>query len=147
MCMKIDCVFSGGGVKAFAYIGALDAMKENGLILERVAGTSAGALMASLIAAGFNTGELKEEVQKTNLRDLLDPPKWSKFVPFSKWLRIYFKMGMYKGDALENWVSGLLRKKGVSTFADLTSDHLKIIVSDISLKKLVVIPDDLERVY
>lgn len=145
--MNIDCVFSGGGIKAFAYIGALEAMEENEFTLERVAGTSAGALVASLVAAGFKPWELRREVEQTNLLELLDPPKWSKFIPLSKWVRIYFKMGMYKGDALENWVFNLLEKKGIRTFGDLQTDFLKIVVSDITLKKLIVIPDDLKRVY
>jgi len=51
--MNIDAVFSGGGVKAFAFIGALEAMEEKGLVIKRAAGTSAGAILASLVLAGY----------------------------------------------------------------------------------------------
>src|SRR5699024_49382 len=37
--------------------------------------------------------------------------------------------------------------KGIVTFADVKDGYLKIVVSDISLGKLVVIPDDLQRLY
>lgn len=42
--MLIDGVFAGGGVKAFAFIGALQAMEEKNFTFSRIAGTSAGAL-------------------------------------------------------------------------------------------------------
>ncbi|NAP00506.1 hypothetical protein FRY77_31490, partial [Halomonas sp. MG34] len=44
--MKIDGVFSGGGVKAYAFLGVLEVLKSKELKLERVAGTSAGAIIA-----------------------------------------------------------------------------------------------------
>lgn len=47
--MKIDTVFSGGGVKAFAFIGALQGLSEGSIKIERVAGTSAGAIMQHLL--------------------------------------------------------------------------------------------------
>src|SRR5699024_7294495 len=37
--------------------------------------------------------------------------------------------------------------KNVYTFSDLKEGYLKVVVSDLTLGKLVVIPDDLERVY
>lgn|SRR5699024_2301990 len=147
MFMKIDSVFSGGGVKAFAYMGALQALNEHNLVVERVAGTSAGAIMAALLAAGFKPDDIQKEIEHTDLNRFLDSPKWSKLIPFNKWFRVYFQMGIYQGNALERWISSLLAKKGVHTFGDIKEGYLKVIVSDISLKKLIVIPDDLERVY
>ena len=56
-------------------------------------------------------------------------------------------MGLNKGNQLEKWLFELLAKKHVYTFSDLKKDNLKVVVSDLSLRKLVVIPDDLERLY
>src|SRR5690625_4751377 len=64
-----------------------------------------------------------------------------------KWFTIYFKLGIYKGDRLEKWLEEKLSLKGIKTFKDIKSTYLKVIVSDLSLGKLVVIPDDLKRVY
>mgnify|MGYP003484396654 CR=1 FL=1 len=58
--MIVDGVFSGGGIKGFAYVGAIQALEEKGIKFERVAGTSAGAILATFIAAGFNAQELEE---------------------------------------------------------------------------------------
>ena len=73
--MDIDGVFSGGGMKGFAYVGALQVLEERGIKFKRVAGTSAGAILATFIAAGFNAKELEEIFDELNLKALLDPPK------------------------------------------------------------------------
>ena len=145
--MKIDCVFSGGGVKAYAFMGALQSINYNNLHIERVAGTSAGAIIASLLAAGYKINEIQELMTDLNLEHFLDSPKVTKILPFTKWLFLYFQLGIYKGDKFEDWLRNLLATKGVFTFKDLKQDYLKVIVSDLTLGKLVVIPDDLMRLY
>ena len=73
--MKIDGVFSGGGVKAYAFMGALQSIEENNLQLERVAGTSAGAIVASFIAASYRTEEINQLLQELDLQQFLDAPQ------------------------------------------------------------------------
>ncbi|WP_174613781.1 patatin-like phospholipase family protein [Virgibacillus ihumii] len=145
--MKIDAVFSGGGVKAYALIGALQSIDDKSLAFERVAGTSAGAIMAAFIAAGYRTNEVGELIQDLDIQKLLDPPKISSIIPISKWLFLYFRMGLYKGDKLEKWLYAKLGNKDIYTFNDLKKGSLKVVVSDISLGKMVIIPDDLQRIY
>ena len=50
-----NLVFEGGGVKGIAYAGALKELEKKGLLtsLQRVAGTSAGAITATLLAVGY----------------------------------------------------------------------------------------------
>jgi NTE family protein len=144
--MDIDCVFSGGGVKAFAFVGALEGVQKKGLTIKRVAGTSAGAIIAALLAANYRTHEIKTLMGEIHLKHLLDPPYLGK-LPFVKWFLFYFQKGLYKGDQMEKWLTSVLSKQGLHTFRDVPRGHLKVIVSDISLGKLIVIPDDLQRVY
>lgn len=145
--MKIDAVFSGGGVKAFAFIGALKSIEEKGIKIERVAGTSAGAILSSLIAAGYRSDEIEEMLLKLPLKSFLDPPRYTEILPFTKWYNLIFKMGLYKGRKLEEWLKDVLSKKGIYSFADLRDHYLKVIVSDLSLNRLVVLPDDLKDLY
>lgn len=143
--MIVDGVFSGGGIKGFAYVGAIQALEEKGVKFERVAGTSAGAILATFIAAGFNTKELEEIFDELNLKVLLDPPKIIIELPFLKWLNLYKRMGLYRGKSLENWFLEKLATKGIYTFGDLPKGKLKLVASDLTNGKIIVLPDDLQQ--
>jgi NTE family protein len=47
----IDLVLEGGGVKGIGLVGAILAFDESGYEVRRVAGASAGAVVASIVAA------------------------------------------------------------------------------------------------
>lgn len=145
--MKIDGVFSGGGVKAFAFVGCLESLKQHQLTLERVAGTSAGAIIATLIAAGYEFEEITTLIDELNLKQLLDPPPLTSYLPFTKWIYLYYKMGLNKGERLEQWISEQLAKKGVYTFKDIKANYLKVVATDLTYSRLVIIPDDLQQFY
>ncbi|WP_245345283.1 patatin-like phospholipase family protein [Halobacillus andaensis] len=147
MRVNIDGVFSGGGVKALAFIGALEVLEEQNYYFERVAGTSAGAIIASLKAAGYNAKDLNVILEELSFEKLIDQPLSDQIFPFSKWLFLYFRMGLYKGNRLEQLLAKWLHKKGVHTFADLPKGSLKVVCSDVTLGRMVVFPDDLKEVY
>ncbi|SDH50545.1 NTE family protein [Alteribacillus persepolensis] len=142
--MRIDGVFAGGGVKAFAFLGAMEVMEERRFQFERTAGTSAGALMAALVQAGYTAEELKSILLSLEVSDLLQKTKWMRRAPWLSWLSVYWKLGLYKGDTFEQWVKGLLAEKNIYTFRDLPKGSLRIVASDISSGKMMVLPDDLE---
>ncbi len=56
---RLDGVFEGGGVKGIALVGAVSVVEEAGYSFVNLAGTSAGAIVATLLAAGYTAGELK----------------------------------------------------------------------------------------
>ncbi|TGA96401.1 hypothetical protein E4665_15715 [Sporolactobacillus shoreae] len=140
--MWIDIVFSGGGIKGFAFVGALARLEKSGYRFKRAAGTSAGSIVAALLMAGYTASEMKKLMDGMDTRQLLDAPARIRF-PFYKWLRVYFRMGLYRGEKLEHWLEKALADKGISVFSDLPPGSLKMIVSDVSKGKMVVIPDDL----
>lgn len=143
MFVWIDGVFSGGGVKGFAYIGALEVVERKGFQFKRLAGTSAGSIIAALLAAGNNSKEINHLMEELQPKLFLDQKRRFIRFPFIKWLTLYWRMGLYKGNAFEKWLREILREKGVESFSDLPPDSLKIIASDLSRGELVVIPDDL----
>ncbi len=65
--------FSGGGAKGAIYSGAHEAMASSGVLdgLEAVAGSSAGAITAAVIATGISTEDFKRLSSETNLPNLL----------------------------------------------------------------------------
>jgi predicted acylesterase/phospholipase RssA len=58
----VNGVFKGGGAKGVAYAGALRAFRESGYWFGSVAGASAGAITATLIAAGLSPEEIEAQV-------------------------------------------------------------------------------------
>ncbi|UCC51506.1 MAG: patatin-like phospholipase family protein [Anaerolineaceae bacterium] len=54
----LDIVFSGGGAKSIAQVGALKELEERGITYRRVVGTSSGSIMALMVAAGYSADEM-----------------------------------------------------------------------------------------
>ena len=67
-------VFQGGGCKAIAYIGAYREAYERGVNFSEVAGTSAGSIIAVLIAAGASPDKLESIVSKIDFRQFEKNP-------------------------------------------------------------------------
>lgn len=147
MMLKVDGVFAGGGIKAFSFVGALRILEREGISFERLAGTSAGAIIASLVSAGYNSGEIEAIFDALDLRTILDPKYEDRnvFYQLVKWISLYRKMGLYNGHYLERWLSDVLAQKGVVTFGDLPPHSLKMIAADVANSELIVIPDDLPK--
>ncbi len=60
MAKLVDIVFEGGGAKGSVFVGALKAMSERGWGHRRLVGTSAGAITATMVGAGYKVEELEE---------------------------------------------------------------------------------------
>jgi len=142
--MLIDGVFSGGGLKGFALVGAYQVLEEKGYRFHRVAGTSAGAILACFIAAGYSAKEIEKMLDEQDFQVLLDPRKTIIPLPLMKWFQLYWRLGLYQGNALENWFLEKLAAKDVYTFSDLPPGKLKLVASDLTNGKMIVLPDDLE---
>ena len=55
-------VLSGGGASGLTHIGVLKALEERGIPIDYISGTSAGALVGGLYAAGYSPKEIEEFV-------------------------------------------------------------------------------------
>lgn len=141
--MLIDGVFSGGGLKGFALVGAYQILEEYNYQFRRVAGTSAGAILAAFIAAGYSGKEIEVMLDELDVEALLDPRKTILSYPFMKWINVYHHLGLYRGKKLERWFRDKLAAKGIYTFSDLPLGSLKLVASDLSNGKMIVLPDDL----
>ncbi|MBQ2417822.1 MAG: patatin-like phospholipase family protein, partial [Alistipes sp.] len=56
----VGVVLSGGGAKGLYHIGVLQALEENNVAIDYVAGTSMGSIIAGLYAAGYTPEQMKE---------------------------------------------------------------------------------------
>lgn len=59
---SVNGIFKGGGAKGLLYAGALEALADRNRWFRAVAGSSAGAITATLIAAGMTTEQLRSAV-------------------------------------------------------------------------------------
>lgn len=64
-------VFEGGGAKGVAHVGALNAIERTDYVAEGYAGTSAGAVVAALAAAGFRADEIIAAKSRRTILDAL----------------------------------------------------------------------------
>ncbi|MDR9852718.1 patatin-like phospholipase family protein [Paenibacillus sp. VCA1] len=143
--MLINAVFEGGGVKGISLAGAVKAAEQAGVVFNRVAGTSSGSIVASLLAAGFTADEMSEIVKTTPFESFLHRAPVFNIKIIGPAVRLFLKKGLYCGEALEYWIHQILRSKGIRTFSDLPAGKLMIIASDITNGKILVLPGDLAK--
>jgi NTE family protein len=138
---ECSAVFEGGGVKGIGHAGAALALEQAGYVFRSVAGSSAGAICASLLAAGYTGAELENILKTLNFKKF----KQSRFGAIGNIFSTIFAFGAHKTRYFENWIYDLLSKKGVVTFGDLPAGKLKITASDVTAQRLLVLPDDLTK--
>lgn len=104
-----NLVFEGGGVKGVAYVGALAALEERGVLdgVVRTAGTSAGAITATLVALGYTGEELREVLWSLDFRELAD----ESFGVLRDAQRLLEHFGWHKGDTFHAWISARVADK------------------------------------
>ena len=61
----LGIVLSGGGARGFAHVGVLRAVKESGVKIDAVGGTSIGAIIAAGVALEWSAEELTERMRRS----------------------------------------------------------------------------------
>jgi NTE family protein len=117
--MKADAVFEGGGVRGAAYCSAVDVFERAGFAWQRVAGTSAGAIVAAFIACGIDAAGILELLTRTDFRAFLDF-EWR---PWRRWRLA----GEFRGDAFERWMRAAIGDRRMGE----TLIPLHVITSDL----------------
>jgi NTE family protein len=150
----VDLVLEGGGVKGVGLAGAYSVLEERGFEARNVAGTSAGAITAALIAADYTAAELKEIIVSLDFAQFKDEGWEDKIPLFDRTASILLDQGIYEGKQFLEWMRGLLAAKGVHTFRDLIVEEfeddpkyrwrLQVIASDVTGRRLLVLPRDAE---
>ncbi len=148
---RVDLVFEGGGVKGIGLAGAFGHLDAQGFQPQRVAGTSAGAITAALVAAGYSGEELKRLVlEEMRYRKFEDGGQW----PLTQGIEMLRHKGLHPGKYFEGWMREHLEKKGITKFGQLRdpvagesgSDErhyrLQVIASDLSRERMLVLPRD-----
>jgi len=153
--MKIDAVFEGGGVKGIGLVGAVAVTEEKGFHFENVAGTSAGAIIAAFIAAGYTASEMKSILDQLDYNNFKDKGLVDKIPIMGPIVSVGFEKGIYEGNFFEKWLQELLAAKNVRTFSDLVMEEykddrtyrykLQVIATDCTRGEILVLPRDIEK--
>ena len=113
-----DLVLEGGGVKGVGLVGAVRRLMRAGYVFPRVAGTSAGAIVAAFLAAGVSQEELRGVMDSFEYRKVSD--RGAPGIPaVSEGFSLLRKAGAYRGDYAHDFVRDELARRGVETFGDL----------------------------
>lgn len=151
---RINAVFEGGGVRGIGHVGAACVFEQKGYEFMNVAGSSAGAIVASLLAAGYQCDEIRNEMNDVNYVKFKQESVLDRLGTVGKAISIFYHYGIYSADYFEEWLNDLLKKKGKVTFGDIKTDsypcgevpyRLQITASDLTDKKLLILPNDLKE--
>lgn len=149
-----DLVLEGGGVKGIGLVGAYLTLLGADYQIQRIAGTSAGAIVGALIAAEMAPDLMLKTMREVDYGEFQDEGFLDHLGRVGKGLSVLFEKGIYEGEYLRTWLDDLLSDLGKATFGDLRVDdpagslppersyRLVVLTSDISCGKLVRLPWD-----
>jgi NTE family protein len=156
-----DGVFEGGGVKGIAFVGALEAARDHGIERwENLAGTSAGAIIASLLAVGYEPDQMRRILESTDYAEFADYGWGGKWIGGAR--NALRGRGLCPGKAFTDWLSKRFAESPLKNpdprFGDIQRDlpadisdedrefarfRLRVIASDVTEGRMLVLPDDI----
>lgn len=133
-----NLVFKGGGVLGIAYAGAIEVLESQNILqgIKRVAGTSAGAITATLVSLRYTSAQITTIVNNTDFKSFED----GEFIIDA--LHTINKYGFYKGDAFLQWMKTQIKNAGLDEnatfqdFADKGCRDLYVFSTDLNEKGL-----------
>lgn len=150
--VKVGLVLSGGGAKGLAHIGVLKVLEETGVRIDYIGGSSMGAIIGSLYAAGYRAKQLDSIFRTVDFNILIqddlprsaktfyereDAEKYALTLPFDDF-KVELPKGLSKGQNFYNLFSKLTAHvAGVQDFDKLPIPFL-CVATDIETGKQVV---------
>jgi NTE family protein len=115
-----NLVFEGAGIRGIAYCGVVRELEAKNLLqpVEKVGGTSSGAIVALTISLGYSSRDIEEIITGTNFQKFNDGNYF--FIGGVNRTNKYF--GWYRGDRFENWLEKIISRKTGN--ADITFEEL-----------------------
>lgn len=94
---KIGLALGGGAARGFAHIGVIKVLESHGIVPDIIVGTSAGAVVGALYAAGYDPYAMQKIGQQLDEKIFAD---WT-----------LGGRGLLKGEALQDFINQLLQRK------------------------------------
>ncbi|MFA7293565.1 MAG: patatin-like phospholipase family protein [Rhodocyclaceae bacterium] len=118
--VKIALALGGGAARGFAHVGVIKALEAQGIVPDMVVGTSAGAVVGALYAAGhsgFDLQKLVLQVEESQFSDWSLPDR-----------------GVFKGEALQNFVNQAVGQRPLEKLGKL----LAVVATDLQSGEAVI---------
>ena len=154
---KIGLALSGGGSKAGAHIGVLKVLEANNIPVDYVAGTSAGAIIGGLYAAGLSPREIEEAVGGIDWGDILQdaPPREDlpfrrkrddlnylvKYRPGYRDGALRLPLGIVQGQKVTNFLRRHVDGASTSDHFDTLPIPLRVVATDLETGGAVVLEE------
>jgi len=141
-----NLVFEGAGIRGLAYCGVLKELEKEKIIndIDKVGGTSAGAITALMVSLGYTSNEIFDIISKTKFQKFND----GEYIFIGGFSRFSSKYGWYKGDEFIEWLDDIIEAKtGNSdiTFSELKAKGFKQLYATatcLNQQKMIVFSND-----
>ncbi|MFY9328914.1 MAG: patatin-like phospholipase family protein [Georgfuchsia sp.] len=117
---RIALVLGGGATRGFAHIGVIKALEAQGIRPDIIVGTSAGAVVGALYAAGNNGFELQKialQMQENEFSDWSMPDR-----------------GVFKGEALQNFINRAVNNRPLEKL----NHQFAVVATDLHSGEMIV---------
>jgi len=124
---NIDVILTSSGVRAPVFVGALQGLEQKGYKINRIAGTSGGAVVAAAYALGKTVEEmqkLSESIPYSSFRDF----RWRNFISLTN-------PSVYSGEGLNNYLQAIF---GDAKLKDFKIDCRITVVSIVGRKRILL---------
>lgn len=117
---RLGLALGGGAARGFAHIGVIKALETSGLVPDIVVGTSVGAVVGSLYAAGYDVFDLQKISTQLEESALTD---WT-----------IFERGFLKGEALERFINQQVNNRPIEQL----KRHFAAVATDLAAGEIAV---------
>jgi len=141
-----NLVFEGAGIRGIAYAGVIEELEKQGLIdhIERIGGTSAGAITALMVSLGYTSSEIAAIISNTRFERFND----GKYFFVGGLSRLKSRYGWYRANKFEAWLENIIETKTGNahiTFAHLSAlgyKDLYVTATCLNKQKLIIFSSD-----
>ena len=145
-CEIRNLAFEGAGIRGIAYAGVIDELEKYGKLKEvqKVGGTSAGAITALMVSLGYTSQEIGDLISSTEFRKFND----GRFMFVGGLARVNKLYGWYRGDRFTQWTSEIIEARTGNpdiTFEELSAKGYKdlyVTATCLNRQKLLVFSKD-----
>lgn len=152
---RVGLVLSGGAARGLTHIGVLRALEEQGIVIDAIAGTSMGAVVGGLYAAGYSVAELEQLAIELDWQQALSDAPARKNIPFRRKQddrdflvkqqisirddgRLGLPLGVLQGQNLVLLLEALFARAGAVEHFDELPIPFRAVAADISSGEAVV---------